>query len=226
MGTTYCFSKLNRKDFLSGKILHRWLTPNENDPDSCWDILNDNSIGGECDRDYFLGFILDTKNTKNYIDGELSKYCDESGIIDEMQLTPITLEMVQRAIKILEDLDAKVFSMPYEKELATEFCCAGMCDASYNDLSKHKYVEPVAPLAERQVGNSSNYVFYGPSKQYVDIVREVYKVYDWKEYHYRYPWRCEDLATFGSYDVKSALKEVEAEMLKDNNGSVFVMYWY
>ena len=229
MGTTYNFTKVPKADLASGRLLEIKGKPIlingveffDEDNDPIVRMLDENSIN-ELDRDYFIWSVLgfDRKAKDQY--GEFSGRKEYEDWFQDYQCVPITREMVERGIKTLEALDAKVFSMPHQpwpEESSTRF--AGICYK--NQAHEHACTELLQDTDPHDVGN---YYFFGRDEQDIAIVKEVFKVYDHREWHYGYPW-VNSRWGIGSYEARGVLKSVLDEMDADKDGEfTFLIQWY
>lgn len=221
MGMSYDFHYASVSKLLEAK-----------DADGVFDAIDyDTTVASDLDREDFIFRILDVGNKSLFNEKEKKVSEAVGAYMGDCDVTIVSKAMLERAIGILVDLDKKVMSMPYDEELNDgEYYVAGVANRTCNDLSRHGYVEDYSepiPPDEPYLEFLKNYSFYGPSKEYVDIVREVYKVYGLREYHYRYPWRCsaEEGESVGSYWVQSVLREVLRKVEKMGEDEIMVMMW-
>ena len=227
MGTTYSFTKIPKADFSSGKLLALRGKPlcidgvdffSEDDP--VLQMLDENSIA-ELDRDYFIWNLLGLSRDMPDKYGEFTGRKEYEDWFHYYQCIPITEEMVKRGIKTLEALDAKVFSMPHRPwpgKSPNRF--AGVCVKEF--AKEFPCTEPV----QEDGRGSGTHFFFGRDEQDIAIVKEVFKVYGHREFHYGYPWDDSPWGV-GSRGVQGALKEVLKEMAADTDGRFeFLLQWY
>jgi len=204
MGMTYRFSRANANALLEAK-----------DTDGVFDAIDyATDIADDLEREDFICEILGIGISES-TDGIARKIATrQMNLLYECDISIVTKKMVERAIDILLALDKKVSSMPWDKTIASEWC-SGIIDATHNTINKYKYTEPCCE------NGSGNYVYYGPSKEFVDIVKEVEKIYGWREYHYGYPWKNAEF--IGSRPVRTVLQNVLKAMKNASDEFVFVL---
>ena len=185
-------------------------------------------IGDWLDREDFLFSLLDLENESLLSEHDLAAKNSVGDkhpeMLQALDMRIVSKKMVEQALKILKELDKKVLSMPYDKAFDGEYHCAGIADGKINDLSKYDYTEPCnsdKPWREDDL-------YYGPSKEFVDIIKEVEKVYGSRYYHYTFPWESnpEFGDSVGSYDIQRYLLDVLADMdAVRENEFVHVFFW-
>ena len=213
MGDTYGFSKVRRKEFLSGKS--RFIM----DECGCVDDYSPGYINivGDLDREDFLYRLV--KPDPSYLDGldtELANFIKNVYKSEDEQAIVVTKESVQHAIDVLTELDKKVASMPHKKGEATEIY------KRFLENGKWGYVEdkPRDPNDPHEPEK----VYVGSCKENVDIYKEVEKVYRHRAYHYGFPW--EDGWRQGATYIIECLTSVLDEMTApDANEYVFLFDW-
>ena len=204
MGMVYRFSRANAKALKEAK-----------NTDGVFDAIDyDTDIAEDLEREDFISSILEVSNQDllNGVEKEIA--IQQAKLLSECDLSIVSKKMVERAIDILSELDAKIASMPWDRNLASRWC-AGISDSSCNDLSKCKYVEPCS--------EGDSHVYFGPSREFANIVKEVAKVYGSREYHYGYPWNYDEREFFGSRMIREVLQDVLTYMKDMDDGFVVVL---
>jgi len=186
-------------------------------------VRSGTTVADELDREDFLLSLFDIDN--DFLLSELDKQIKNlvCNILDDCDMKIVSMQMVENAINKLKDLDKKVMSMPYDKGL--ESCSVGIRYEPANDLSMFDYTE----LYDGPEWRFRGYTCFGPSKEHVDILKEVVKVYHHRYYHYTFPWECNDEFgdSFGSYVVQRALYSVLTDMRSNSESkSVYIFAWY
>lgn len=231
MGDTYGFTRIRRKEFFEG--INRWDESDERlERTEIW-----KEISGDMDSDDFLYSVLglNKRPLKYPNDKELEDYVANKHKIDETQCIPVTREMIESALRVFEELDKKVFSMPYRKDTENKLKtdCAGICMKRFCPTEDGIYVEDKVPRYDWE--KKDEYVYYGVCKENVNIVKEVEKIYGHRYYHYIFPWDYNGNECYwkGSEDIQSSLKNVlkDMDMLKVLDGKeklneyVYVFDW-
>lgn len=204
MGDTYSFCKVHRRVFLSGKS--RFLR------DEYGFMGDDNPqyqyLGHELDREDYLFGLVKPKRGELRNDKEISDFVSHSFDRNEQDIV-VTAASVGRAIDVLEELDKKVSTMPFDKK--------GRADRVWKEAIKkgeYGYVEDCADDAE--------YAYVSSCKKNIEIYKEVEKVYGRRAYHYGFPW-CKFK---GSVYALSTLHEVRKAMDNpENRDYVFLFTW-
>lgn len=231
MGDTYGFTRIRRKEFFEG--INRW--DESGDDIESFGIFK--TISGNMDRDDFLYSVLglDKRPLRYPGDKELEDYVENSNQIDERQCIPVSREMIESALKVFEELDKKVYSMPYKKDVENKLKtdCAGICMRKFCPTEEDIYVEDKIPMYDWE--KVDEYVYFGVCKENVDILKEVEKIYGFRYYHYIFPWDYNGNECYwkGSEDIQSSLKNVLNDMdsLKEIGGEeklneyVYVFDW-
>jgi hypothetical protein len=228
MGDTYLIEIADKSAIIEGKLEGRM------------------TLVGDLDRAIYLRGLLDAEFFPPCkIDPAYgSQVC--SDLFYDQQMYPITPEQLRHAIKVLEDLDAKVRSMPFDTEavapgwepgaFATIIGVTQLKDGeTIEDFRQCNpdigYVEPCGP----EYGIGGNQVYFGRNKRDVDILKEVVKVYKWKYYHYSFPWwrnssggvdtmHPEDGANYLIQQLKKALGLYES--MHDKEKRTLLVHWY
>lgn len=219
MGDTYGFSKVKREVFLNGES--RFVLDSSG---IC--IEEDNpkykEIVGDLDREDFLYRLVRPAKGFSNSDPILSEFLKTKFDESEEQCFVVTRESVGKAISVLEDLDRKVFSMPFKKPKDDEEMAAGIVDKSTFESygTGKEYVEDVS----RKMYKGNERCFVGTCKENVDILKEVEKVYGHRYYHYNFPWDSHEY-DLGANNIITALKKVIAEMDSTDEGYVFLFTW-
>lgn len=246
MGNTYGFTKVDRAGLFSKKY---YVPPEEScgwmDNDPLYLMFESNDICGEMDRDDYLFTLLKKEDgDENLVDDDL-KESIKRVVVDEkweplanVNGKYIIKPAVERAIKTLKELDAKVLSMcelikkPWPEYIDWQTFGVALFDAteeSFEEFSKkYGYVEE-RPREEYEKCSTYSHYFYGWCKEVVDVLKEVYKVYDTRYGHYTFPWEVRpDIPwnRFGSVDMQENLQMLLDEMNADKeNKFVFFLYW-
>lgn len=232
MGDTYSFSKVGRKRLLAGDFFPK----SKEEEDSWWcldvnpvfNMLQRNDIGNEMDRAYYLSTILGGKGLSAEDIDPVFKDQKFRDWLDDNHCFPVNMEMARNGLKLLRDLDAKVYSMPFTPPKDGETVHCGITEdcCKESNLKGGEYVE------EDDIGYGLRFRpgdknwFYGPDKDYVAILKEVAKIYRWKYYHYAFPWKKSRWKS-GSSDIQSNLEALIKEMDADSNNEwVFVTHWW
>lgn len=213
MGDSYGFSKVSRKEFLSGKS--RFIMDKEG-----WCIEDYNpeyiDIVSDLDREDFLYSLVKPKDGHlESLDKELADFIKNTYKPQEEQAIVVTLESVQHALDVLTELDKKVASMPFKK--------GETCDMYKKYLEKDKWGYVEDKPEDPDWPNGPEKVYVGPCKENVDIYKEVEKVYGGRAYHYGFPW--EGWKNGASYLIECLNDVLEEMTAPDADEYVFLFTW-
>ena len=232
MGMVYQFSRVSREKLLSGKM----DPPRREDFESAeeyWDApdpfmaaIERNTVGAELDREDFIRGLVLVRD-----DGELSERDREvmewvKTHLKDHDVYYVTMARLKKGIKTLKELDAKV------EEMAKLLTGNSLTGASFGSVfpnsdiqsfdgwkSRYGYVE-MAKRDEWDEKFNQDHVFYGWCKEAVDIVKAVFEVYGYREYHYTYPWQIG--FDKGSEHVLSTLEAALESVENDPDGLIFL----
>ena len=218
MGDTYGFSKVSRDKLLSGASRFT-------DDDDEFNYNDYKDVCGDLDREDFLSSLLKC-TIKDFVcdgDAELQAYIRTKYDFRNEQALPVTRNQVADALKALQELDKKVYAMPFNKPNGSQMC-AGVFDKTRFDI-KSGYCEDVPQ--DNEFEKRWPHVFWGLSKKNVDILKEVYRIYGHRYYHYVFPWEYEGAGFYkGSENIQMSLKRVLKDMCgSDSRGYVYFLTW-
>ena len=215
MGDSYGFSKVSRKEFLSGRS--RFILDSEG-----WCIEDYNpeyiDIVGDLDREDFLYRLVKPKDGYlESLDKELADFIKNTFKQHDEQAFVVTLESVQHALDVLTELDKKVASMPCDKE-----CEATEVYLEHLNPKAWKYIEEMPP--DPNFPNDPKKVYVSSCKENVDIYKVVEKVYGGRAYHYGFPW-CKGWSRGASYVIENLNGVLEEMTAPDADEYVFLFTW-
>ena len=238
MGDTYIFGAIDKRKLLSGELMDKVDQSGLWDDDPMHQYIHECTFGRDFDRAYYLYDLLFGENgtpeeysDPEYKDPKVQKFCQYE------QIHIVKPEQVQRAIDTLKALDAKIRSMPFKPigkkpENQRYDYVLGVHSLGRQTIEEYKkehpdrYVEPMGP--EYGCGDYDNDVYFGRSKEDVDIVREIVKVFKWKYHHYYFTWENDDDGP-GVFDgAEYLVRNLERvlNMYNKMRDQVLFIHWY
>ena len=218
MGDTYGFSKVSRDKLLSG------VSRFTDDVDE-FNYNDYKEVCGDLDREDFLSSLLKC-TIKDFVcdgDAELQTYIRTKYDYRNEQALPVTRNRVAEALKALKELDKKVYAMPFKKPNERQ-SAADVIEKIIFD-KKSGYYEDVPP--DNEAEKRWPHVFWGLNRDNVAILKEVYRIYGHRYYHYVFPWDYKDSYFYkGSQMIQSALKSLLDDMdSPESKGYVYLLTW-
>lgn len=242
MGNTYGFTKVDREKLFAKKFVSQGEDTGWLDDNPLYIEFESKAIADDLDReDYLSSLLKEEDGDENYdkdLTEKITKAKDEGfNPVADVNATFIVRPQVERALKALEELDAKIRKMcnpmPDPPD-GQEWDCVGEAYIPIASLDKfkkeHQYVEEKPKKYDYEFKDTEHATYYfGYCKRGVEIYKEVEKVYGGRVYHYTFPWQItpeRPWLLFGSLVIQRCLKRVLKEMDADKNKEfVFFLYW-